>query len=201
MLFWLIECISLNADGQICTNNPSVNQRGERSIDIGRQVIVPSAAFNCNGRIKNIAVSMWWGWFDELPLFQVWRPTSLTSNTYNKTTEIQLPAGIERGSFFFGTNYYFANTSLNRNDWVEFQSGDIIGYFQPSNPQRGIWSIQTSEYTSYTNTVTSPLTSIDTSNADVVSNSQPLIEVTFGKFMQFKLMEFDFQTACITNYV
>ena len=162
--------------------NPNVNQRGEMTIDDGRQVIVPNARFNCSGRITNVAVSMtaWFG--TNYPLFQVWRPTSLNSSTYNKTGEVQFPAGD-----FIGIgqerSYYHASLSLNKNGQIEFQSGDVIGYYQPSNPRHRIWSIQTSGYTSYSNAVTSPLTSIDINNLNNETDRQPLIEVTFGKIM------------------
>ena len=122
------------------------------------------------------------GWFgDNFPLFQVWHPTSLASNTYNKIGEVQLPAGN-----FINIFLYFANLSLSSSSsQIEFQSGDVIGYYQPSDPQQLIRSIQTSGYTSYSNNVTSPSTSIDTNNVDnTETNRQPLIEVTFGKIIQ-----------------
>ena len=162
-------------------NNPNVNQIGRIFVDTGKQVIVPNTRFNCNGRITNVAVSMF-GWFGtNLPLFQVWHPTSLNSNTYNKISEVQLPAG-DLISSSEGGNYYHVSLSLNNNSQIEFQSGDVIGYYQPSNPRQSIWSIFTSGYISYSNTTTTPLTSIDTNNVDQLwANHQPLIEVMFGK--------------------
>ena len=165
-------------------SNPNVNQRGQVRIDTGRQVIVPNTRFNCNGRITNVAVSMleWHG--TNLPLFQVWHPTSLNSSIYNKIGEIQLSPGnfIAVG---LNRNYYYASLSLSTNSKIEFQSGDVIGYYQPSNTQQEIWNIQTNGYTSYSNTVTSPSTSIDTNNVDYIeANHQPLIEVMFGKIIQ-----------------
>ena len=169
--------------GQTCVNNPNVNQRGQEIINSGRQVIVPRAKFNCCGRITNVAVSMQRRAIvsGNLPLFQVWHPTSLNSSTYNKIGEVQLPAGdfVPVG---FGRNYNQANLPLYGNSRIEFQSGDVIGYYQSSLSLRLIWSIQTSGYTSYSNNVTSPSTSIDISiveNAD--NNHQPLIAVMFGK--------------------
>ena len=155
-------------------------------IGSGRQVIVPNARFNCNGRITNVAVSMHGRLGSNLPLFQVWHPISLNSNTYNKTGEVELALGYYKS---IGNNlgYYYANMSLNSNSEIEFQSGDFIGYYQPSDPQRVIWSIQTSGYTSYSNTVRSPLTSqsIDINDVDnTETDCQPLIEVTFGKIVQ-----------------
>ena len=116
-----------------------------------------------------------------LPLFQVWHPTSLNASTYYKIGEVRLPEGdfVAVGA---DRNYDQANVSLNGTSRIEFQSGDVIGYYQPSLSQRLIWSIQTSGYTSYSNNVTSPSTSIDIStvgNAD--NNHQPLIAIMFGK--------------------
>ena len=121
---------------------------------------------------------------DNFPLFQVWHPTSPNSSTYNKTGEVQLPAGefVRVGA---GRNYHSANLSLNSsNSQIEFQSGDVIGYYQPSNPRWSIWSVQTSGYTSYSNNVTTPSSSINTNNVDnIEGNHQPLIAVMFGKII------------------
>ena len=79
-------------------------------------------------------------------------------------------------------NYDRANLPLSGNSRIEFQSGDVIGYYQPFISLRLIWNIQTSGYTSYSTAATSPSTSIDIStveNAD--NNHQPLIAVMFGK--------------------
>ena len=126
-------------------------------------------------------MSNWYG--SDFPLFQVWHPTSLNSTVYNKIGEIKLPAGdfVPVG---VNRNYYSASVSLNSTNQIEFQSGDVIGYFEPSNPRRLIGSIQTSGYTSYSNSVTTPLTSIDTNNVDnTETNCQPLFAVTFGNYI------------------
>ena len=167
-------------------------------VDTGRQVIVPNARFNCNGRITNVAISMFAWIGGNLPLFQVWHPTSLNSNTYNKIGEVQLPTG-DLISSSEGENYYHVSLSLNNNSQIEFQSGDVIGYHQPSDPQRIIWSILTNGYASYSNTTTSPLTSIDTNNIDQVwANHQPLIAVMFGKNNVEKFNKLEFLVG-ITN--
>ena len=179
---------------QTCVDNPNVNQIGQETIDNGRQVIVPNARFNCNGKITNVAVSMqkWLGTsITNNPLFQVWHPTSLNSSTYKKLSEVQLPSGdfIKAGK---NMNYYNASLSLNSSSQIEFQSGDVIGYYQPSNPHRRIWSIQTSGYTSYSNNATS--STIDINSADNTdTNLQPLIRVMFGKIIQTYLY------ICITQ--
>ena len=147
-------------------------------------MIIPNARFNCNGRITNVAVSMSGqiATGSNYPLFQVWHPTQLNSSTYSKIDEVQLTGGNYIN--IYNRGYYYANISLNRNSRIEFESGDVIGYYQPSNSRRLIWSIQTSGYTSYSNTVTSPSTSIDINNVDnIETNHQPLIEIIFGKIM------------------
>ena len=173
----------LNSSGaQSCVNNPNVDQRGDAYIRSGRQVIVPRARFNCNGRITIVRVSMLPIQFggSNLPLFQVWHPTSVNSSVYNIIDEVQLPRGTYIGNII--TGYYSASLSLNSNSQIEFQSGDVIGYYQPSNPRRVIRSVQTSGYTSYSNAVTSPLTSININNVENrETDLRPLIEVMFGK--------------------
>ena len=173
---------------QTCFKNPDVNRRGDVIIEKGRQVIVPQARFNCNGRIKNIAASMDIATFGtSRPLFQVWHPTSLISTIYHKIGEVDLPLGdfiIETSETM---NYYFANLSLNSSSQIEFQLGDTIGYYQPTDTQCLIYSIQAAEYISYSNTVTTSLTSIDINNVNnIETQRQPLIEVTFGKIMQWQ---------------
>ena len=129
---------------------------------------------------------------NNLPLFQVWHPASLNSSTYNKIGEVQLPAGdfVPVG---VGRNYFFANLPLNGSSQIEFQSGDVIGYYQPSSSQRSIGSDQTSGYTSYSNNVTSPSTSIDISTVDNTDNNhQPLIAVMFGKIININSFQHNF---------
>ena len=146
-------------------------------------MIVPNARFRCNGRITNVAVSMEGqiATSSNHPVFQVWHPTQLNSSTYNKIDEVQLIGG-DYINIDGSIGYYYASMSLNRNSEIEFQSGDVVGYYQPSNSRRLMQNIQTSGYTSYINTVTSPLTSIDINNVDSIANNhQPLIEITFGE--------------------
>ena len=166
---------------QTCINNPNVTQRGQVTIHMGRQVVVPEARFNCNGRITSVAASMDISVLGpNLPLFQVWHPVH--SRVYHKIGEVELPLG----NYITGPrDYYYAKMSLNISSQIEFQSGDIIGYYQPTDPQYLIYSIQVAQYTSYSNTVTSPSTSIDIHSVNnTETQRQPLIEVTFGKIMQ-----------------
>ena len=163
---------------QTCVDNPNVNQNGQKFIDTGRQVIIPNARFNCNGRLTNVIVSLFKGTGTNFPLFQVWHPASFNSSTYQKMGEVQLPNTTTDS----GKNHYSANLSLDSSSQIEFQSGDVIGYYQPSKAQYRIWNVQTSGYTSYSISVTSPLTSIDISKVDNIdTDHQPLVAVMFGK--------------------
>ena len=191
------------SDGQTCVNNPNVNQRGQVLISSGRQVIIPRAKFKCNGRITNVAVSMSQPdrintqmTLTNLPLFQLWHPTSLNSSIYSKIGEIYLPPGnfVQVGT---GRNYHYANLPLNGSSQIEFKSGDVIGYYQPFGPLQLIGSISKSEYTSYSNNVTSPSTLIDINSVDNTDNNyQPLIEVMFGKIIHINSFLF-FLLLCI----
>ena len=112
------------------------------------------------------------------PIFQVWHPIEYSS-VYMKLGEVQLSSGSLKG--VGERNCYYTNVTLNSSSQIKFHSGSVIGYYQPPNSQQ-IWSIQTSGYTPYSNTVTSPLPTMDITNVDNVNdNYQPLIEVMFGK--------------------
>ena len=141
-------------------------------------MIVPNARFNCNGRITNVAANIKWSFVTNHPLFQVWRPI-LNSSIYIKIGQAQLSAGSVK--VVDQKSYYFTNMSLNSSSQIEFQSGDVIGYYQPSNA-RQIWNVRTNEYTFYSYNVTSPLILLNINIEGInKTNYQPLIEVMFGK--------------------
>ena len=113
-----------------------------------------------------------------LPEFQIWHPSSPGSSVYNRIGKVQSLSG----SFISTNGYYNVNISLNGNEQIEFQSGDVIGYYQPTNPLRRVYNIQTSGYTSYSNSANSPATTINISDVNNIENGwQPLIEVIIGK--------------------
>ena len=167
---------------QTYLNNPSVTQKGQVTINSGRQVIVPNARFNCNGRITNVAASMRdWSGANNYPIFEMWRPYRY-SGSYMKIGVVHFSAGSLKGAG--QGSYYYANISLNSSSQIEFQSGDVIGYYQPSNAQRKIWSIQTDEYTSYSLTFPYALDVLHIySDGISVDNYQPLIKVMYGKII------------------
>lgn len=150
-----------------------------RSVSRGRQVIVPSLTFKCYGRIDHIVsvVINASQSGDDLPVFQIWRPSSFGSNMYNRIGQIRFPAGSN-----LHTKFYFT-TAIPMNHQMEFQPGDVIGYYQPSSPHRLLWSIKETGYVSYSNNASSATATIDTSNIDYVDNDLvPFFRVFIGEY-------------------
>ena len=95
----------------------SESRRRER-----RQLLYPELKFSCNGSVtKWIYGAVDMSGTGELPEIQIWRQTD--TDTYTKQTFSSVPANETEP----GTNIheYYPETPL------EFQEGDILGYFQP----------------------------------------------------------------------
>ena len=76
------------------------------------------------------------------PYFQVWRPLSDSSITFIKIDEVQL----QESQVFNCTcetdndTYYIVYISLNGCDKIlEFQSGDVVGYY---HPRRSLYQVR-----------------------------------------------------------
>jgi len=174
-----IYSVTVNSGGQSCIDNPNALQQGNATLQSSRQVIVPGAVFYCNGRITSIRAS-----FDRvssgdnLPIIQIWHPLSPNSSVYNRTGQVKVT-----NTTLIGTHHYFTNITIS--EILEFQSGDVIGYYQPSNLQLAIWnSNHTNGYTSYsTSDSNNSISVINIHDESVVEHPQrqPLIEVLFGK--------------------
>jgi len=158
--------------GQNCIDNPDVNQMGNSTIGRGKLAIVPSVMFNCSGRVTSIAASMTFeNVSGDLPIIQIWRPLSLNSTVYNRIGQVQV-TNITR----VATNHYFTSFSSSE---LEFQFGDVLGYYQSFNSRHLIWNIWEIGHMSYfTNTST---TTIDVSILRKQNQQRPLIEIEFGK--------------------
>ena len=161
-----------------CVDTVNVRQRGTFSESTNIQVIVPGIEFSCNGRITGYLISL----ESEsssggYPSVQVWHPTS--STVY---TRVDTECALTANDISNMGDYYLGDVSCNRNNRIEFQSGDIIGYHQGDKLRYGLWSIETMGYTSYYHDESYPLTTFNINNVDsVVENRQPLIEVIYGK--------------------
>ena len=182
-------CMLICIGGQSCVDTVNVNQKGNFTFNDSLQVIVPNTKFSCNGRITGYIISLKQVGNNpqHYPTIQVWHPTSSSSSSssYKRISQYELVPGditdINNGE------YYLANVSLSDAKMVEFQSGDIIGYYIP---QQGkyytVWNIQTEGYISYTikvqneNKLSTNFTIIDSTDWEAW---QPLIKVLFGKIV------------------
>jgi len=164
--------------GQSCIDNPDVNQIGTKLTPGGRQVIIPNTRLNCTVRITHIAVSLAFGDLgSNPPVIQIWRPTSPGSSVYRSAGRVRIPNGA-----FIAFNHLFVNLTISNSKDFDFLPGDVIGYYQPLDATRLIWSIETNGYTSFSNNANSARSRIDISSVDnVETDLQPLIEITFGK--------------------
>ena len=172
-------------DVQSCTNNINVSdigRRGDSRSTLGRQVIVPSANFTCNGRITNImASSSQHNKRNEYPFYQIWHPISSESNVYTRIGEIQLDDSHATKIGSGNTHYWLVNIEFTNHNRIEFSIGDIIGHYDPLDSQFRLWSITSNGYTAYSSTATDQAATFNTSSAEfVLSNQQPLIQVSFG---------------------
>ena len=137
--------------------------------------------FSCNGRITSVAASIDSPHIfripigDTLPVFQVWHPQTPGSNIYSVIGQVQFQLGTLQSR-----GYFNSVVSLTGDNRIEFQAGDVIGYYHPSNPIRVVGNI-ISNHTSYIN-IFNDLTTINISNYDELRR-QPLISVMTGEFI------------------
>ena len=154
--------------GQGCIYDPDndfFTHEGE-SISRGRQVIVPSLSFTCYGRLKHISYVTVNGSDPggDLPVFQIWRPTSVGSSVFYRVAQTKFQS---ENLIPDTTKFYFTDGIITTE--IDIQPGDVIGYYQPYNPHRLIWSISESKYTSYSNNASLASTTFNISNVDYVN--------------------------------
>ena len=181
--FYCIVIVLINnplLGGQQCTDYVDIWQRGNVVIGGDRLAITPRLNFTCDGRITSISARVW---FEEenskYPFFQVWRPESVGSTVYNKIDEIQLQ--LEDQLYVIDHNVRLATIILTDNNTVEFQSGDIVGYYHPFNARFRVITERTNGYRVYE--FTGIHESVDLNNTFDNDNYflQPLIQFTIGK--------------------
>jgi len=167
----------------------TVNQEGTNKQNTDSQVIVPESDFCCDGRVTGYLISL-----DQLssdsgdyPSIQVWRPSG--SNNYIEISRYTLT----QNDISSMNNYYLANISFTGADRIEFQSGDVIGYHLPNTLRYTVWNIETTGYTSFSISASSPLSNFRTNRAENMDpDRQPLIQVLYGKSL-FTSMYLHFQ--------
>ena len=164
--------------GQFCTDYVNIQQTGDNQIGHGR-FIIPRLNFTCNGTITSIRarVNKLQPYEYNYPYFQVWRPSSVGSSTYNKVGEVQLQS-VTSGS----NGFLEANIILTVNNRIRFQSGDVVGFYHPLQSFYGVRTIQTNGYRLlryHSNGSPSVTLSVAGTN-----NRQPLIQFTIGEYVQ-----------------
>ena len=147
-------------------------------------MIVPRSNFSCNGRITGYLISLDSnGNSGDYPIVQVWHPTDSSFTVYTKIDN-ECPLTASDITMMSGGNgdYYLGNVSCTGTNRIEFQAGDVIGYYHGSSVCYRLWRTDTGGYTSYHWDVSSPLTDFDISiNNGTTPNRQPLIQVMYGK--------------------
>ena len=113
---------------------------------------------------------------------EVWSPTNISSEVYKMTAEYVL---AEHDIKDMG-KYHFANVSFTENKTMKFEKGSFIGIYLPPNPRYTVWSINTTGYSYYISTTNLPGNNINITTTlklyPLVNDSQPLIQVVFGKY-------------------
>ena len=156
-----------------------VQRRGsDTPLRNNRIVIVPRLNFTCNGRITNIRVRISSdGTGDNFPYVQVWRPSQ--PSLYTRWDQVH----IQSSHLKTNLTYPEANIPLTGNNRIQFQPGDVIGFYNPSDSGYEIRDRPTSGYMFYVFTG-STATSLDLSNVNPTPmERQPLIQFTLGEYV------------------
>ena len=163
--------------GQTCTDSVNI-QRSGFIIGPNRLAIVPRLNFTCDGRIASIRARVFMNFdFINYPSFQVWRPSSIGSTVYNKIGEVQLQSDDQvTGS----NNNPIANIILTGNNTIEFQSGDVVGYYQPSDTRYQVAVTSDTDYELNWFNGSPASHSVDLSEKDGMYIGQPLLQFTIG---------------------
>ena len=166
--------------GQTCTDSVNIQQNGNANLGYtpnGRLAIFPRLNFTCNGRITDIRARVRNVGGNDYPVFQVWQPSSVGSTIYNKTGEVRLQSNQVTG----GGDYRTANIILTDDSRIEFQSGDVVGYYHPSNSRYVVRDISTAGYIQYRFDGSPVPNSVNLNDRDDIRASrQPLIQFTIG---------------------
>ena len=168
----------------MCTDPVNIQQNGNSHLGRNRLAIIPRLNFTCDGRITNIRAEVMRSNSRDASLsFQVWRSSSPGSMTYSRISEVLLQS--DNQATRRRSNLYDANITLTGTSRIEFQSGDIVGYFHPNGIRYSVRDIQTDGYVLYRFDGSPPPTSVDLSMRNAMINSrQPLIQFTIGMYIQ-----------------
>ena len=162
----------------------NIVQNGNDELGRGRIGIVPRLNFSCNGTIVRIIGRVRRDNNmdrNDYPYFQVWRPSSTNSMVYTSIGEVQLQES--QVSQCNSDRYCNVDIVLTGNDRIEFQLGDVVGYYHPEQTVYQVTTIRTNGYVLY-RIDGSPAP--PTVNLGIVANNriddqrQPLIQFVMG---------------------
>ena len=97
---------------------------------------------------------------------------------YNKVGVIQLQSEYQVTE---GNNNFEATIILTGEKRLEFQTDDMIGYYQPPQSRYRVLNVDTMGYKLHRFDETSPPNTLNLSEANQILNGQPLLQFTFGK--------------------
>ena len=100
---------------------------------------------------------------------------------YNKVGEIHLESDNQVTQGYHNLEATIILTGEKR---IEFQPGDIIGYYQPNRSRYRVLNVNTTGYVLHRFDEMSPPNTLHLSEANkTLRNRQPLLQFTFGKNM------------------
>ena len=168
----------------------NTQQRGSIQLNANSLVIIPRSFFSCYGRLTGYLVSLnQEGIGHDYPHIQMWRPDFISEQ--NRPAYIRISDYVlTENDIIRMENYYFANVSFAMNETTQLQSGDFIGYYQPPSPRYTVWSINTTSYVSFNITTEEYQDTIITKSIlNYVNDSQPLIQVLYGRYANIHAIE------------
>ena len=165
-----------------CFDSATVQRKGTVRYSSVRQVIVPRANFTCNGRITGVVVSMNRALSGgSHPSVEVWHPTTPDGAFLAKVNEVELvESEIIQVGHDTSTAYWLVDIVLNGDDRIEFEAGDVIGYYQPPDTRYQVWSITAAGYTTYHSQNDPPINTSHLADYNTATNRQPLIRLIVG---------------------
>ena len=124
----------------------------------------------------------------------MWRPFLPSTTIYNKVGEIHLESDYQVTQ---GYNNLEVTIILTGEKRLEFQPGDIIGYYHPPRSRYRVLDVNTMGYVLYRFDEMSSPNTLNLSEANkTLNNRQPLLQFTFGKICNFCQL-FNLQLLCI----
>ena len=168
--------------GQLCIDRINIGPLGRGEIGQNRLAIIPRLNFTCNGRITSITARVIFNdRQNNYPSFQVWRPSLASTTIYNKIGEIQLQLDNQ----VIMTNYYdiyrTVHIILNNSNRIEFQSGDVVGYYHPPDARYQVRYDFTYGYVAYQFDGIPALNSVNLTERFNISNfRRPLLQFNIG---------------------